>query len=59
VLSVLDALAAPLRTKNEKTYSAPFATRLYAYHVLRHRQGRPGRALPVAEKRAHGLLIGR
>jgi len=30
VLSVLDALAAPLRTHNEKTYSAPFATRLYA-----------------------------
>jgi peptide/nickel transport system permease protein len=30
VRSVLDALAAPLRTKNEKTYSAPFATRLYA-----------------------------
>lgn len=30
VLSVLDALATPLRTRNEKTYSAPFATRLYA-----------------------------
>lgn len=30
VLSVFDALAAPLRLKNEKTYSAPFATRLYA-----------------------------
>jgi peptide/nickel transport system permease protein len=30
VLSVLDVLAAPLRTRNEKTYSAPFATRLYA-----------------------------
>jgi len=30
VLSVLDALAEPLRTRNEKTYSAPFATRLYA-----------------------------
>lgn len=30
VLSVLDALASPLRLKNEKTYSAPFATRLYA-----------------------------
>lgn len=30
VLSVLDALAAPLRLANEKTYSAPFATRLYA-----------------------------
>ena len=30
VLSVLDALLTPLRTHNEKTYSAPFATRLYA-----------------------------
>ena len=30
VLSVLDALVTPLRTRNEKTYSAPFATRLYA-----------------------------
>ena len=30
VNSALDALAAPLRTRLEKTYSAPFATRLYA-----------------------------
>jgi peptide/nickel transport system permease protein len=30
VLSVLDALATPLRTRNEKTYSAPLATRAYA-----------------------------
>lgn len=30
VLSLLDALVTPLRTQNEKTYSAPFATRLYA-----------------------------
>ncbi|MBS1141327.1 MAG: Binding-protein-dependent transport system inner rane component [Proteobacteria bacterium] len=30
VLSVLDALAEPLRSRNEKTYSEPFATRLYA-----------------------------
>lgn len=29
-LSVLDALVTPLRTRNEKTYSEPFATRLYA-----------------------------
>ncbi len=34
VLSVLDALAAPLRTRNEKTYSEPFATRLYAKETL-------------------------
>ena len=30
VLSLLDALASPLRTRHEKTYSAPFATRLLA-----------------------------
>ena len=30
VLSVLDTVATPLRTRNEKTYSEPFATRLYA-----------------------------
>jgi len=30
VLSALDVLAAPLRLHNEKTYSEPFATRLYA-----------------------------
>ena len=30
VLSVLDALAEPLRSRQEKTYSAPFATRLSA-----------------------------
>jgi peptide/nickel transport system permease protein len=40
VLSVLDALAAPLRTRNEKTYSEPFATRLYAKETI----DVPGRA---------------
>ncbi len=34
VLSVLDALADPLRSRNEKTYSAPFATRLYAKETI-------------------------
>lgn len=34
VLSVLDAVATPLRTHNEKTYSAPFATRLYAKETV-------------------------
>ena len=34
VLSVLDALAGPLRSRNEKTYSAPFATRLYAKETI-------------------------
>jgi len=30
VLSLLDAIATPLHTRNEKTYSAPLATRAYA-----------------------------
>ena len=30
VLSLLDTLASPLRTRNEKTYSEPLATRAYA-----------------------------
>lgn len=30
VLSLLDAIATPLRTRNEKTYSAPLATRAHA-----------------------------
>ena len=34
VLSVLDSLAAPLRTRGEKTYSEPFATRLYAKETI-------------------------
>ena len=34
VLSVFDALAAPLRSRNEKTYSEPFATRLYAKETI-------------------------
>ena len=34
VLSVLDAIAMPLRTRNEKTYSAPLATRLYAKETI-------------------------
>lgn len=34
VLSVLDALVTPLRTRNEKTYSEPFATRLYAKETV-------------------------
>ena len=34
VLSVLDAIAAPLRLRNEKTYSEPFATRLYAKETI-------------------------
>jgi peptide/nickel transport system permease protein len=34
VLSVLDAVVTPLRTRTEKTYSEPFATRLYAKETI-------------------------
>ncbi|MDR1848588.1 MAG: ABC transporter permease [Zoogloeaceae bacterium] len=34
VFSALDYLLEPLRTQNEKTYSAPFATRLYAMESM-------------------------
>jgi peptide/nickel transport system permease protein len=34
VLSVLDAIASPLRERRERTYSAPFATRAYARETL-------------------------
>ena len=38
VLSALDAIAAPLRTRNEKTYSAPLATRAYAKESIELRE---------------------
>ena len=38
VLSALDAIVGPLRSENEKTYSAPFATHLYAKETI----DRPG-----------------
>src|SRR6059058_4030985 len=34
VLSLLDVIAAPLRTQVEKTYSAPFAAYLYAKETV-------------------------
>ncbi len=34
VLSALDAIAAPLRLRSEKTYSAPLATRAYAKETM-------------------------
>jgi peptide/nickel transport system permease protein len=36
-LSLLDAIAAPLKERNEKTYSAPLATRSYAKETLETR----------------------
>jgi peptide/nickel transport system permease protein len=38
VLSVLDAIVEPLRTRNEKTYSGPLATRAYAKESIEVRE---------------------
>ena len=38
VLSVLDAVLTPLRTRNEKTYSAPLATRAFAKESVERRE---------------------
>ncbi len=46
VISVLDALAAPLRERTEKTYSAPFAWRLYTRETIELPDGRTVRDYP-------------
>jgi len=46
VLSVFDAIAAPLRMRKEKTYSAPLATRLYAKETIELPDGRTVRDYP-------------
>jgi len=46
VRSALDALLAPLRENVEKTYSAPFATRLYAKETVQGADGRETRDYP-------------
>ncbi len=46
VLSLLDWWLAPLRERQEKTYSAPFATHLYAKETLELPDGRQIRAYP-------------
>ena len=46
VLSALDGLLTPLRTQVEKTYSAPFATHLYAKESLTLADGREVRDYP-------------
>ena len=51
VLSLLDKLAAPLRTRVERTYSAPFATRAYQMETVEYPDGRRMRAYP---RLAHG-----
>lgn len=46
VLSALDALAAPLRLRVEKTYSAPLASRLFSKETLEQPDGRQSRDYP-------------
>jgi peptide/nickel transport system permease protein len=46
VRSALDALLTPLREKVEKTYSAPFATHLYAKETMTGPEGREVRDFP-------------
>jgi peptide/nickel transport system permease protein len=46
VLSVFDKLVTPLRTRTEKTYSAPLAVTLYAKESISDPQGRVKREYP-------------
>ncbi len=46
VLSLFDVIVAPLRRHVEKTYSAPFATHLYAKETVELPDGREVRAYP-------------
>jgi peptide/nickel transport system permease protein len=46
VLSLLDRVLAPLRGRNEKTYSAPLATRAFAKEQIEQPDGRIARAYP-------------
>ena len=46
VLSLLDKLAAPLRTRVEKTYSAPFAMQAYTKETMEYPDGRHAREYP-------------
>jgi peptide/nickel transport system permease protein len=46
VLSLLDTLAKPLRSRTEKTYSAPFAMQAHAMETVEHPDGRHAREYP-------------
>jgi len=56
VLSVLDALAAPLRVRQERTYSAPFDTRAYSRETIEvpGEQGAPGTQKREFPRLQHG-----
>ena len=45
-MSVLDIIAAPLRTRQEKTYSAPLATQLFAKETVELPDGSEARVFP-------------
>lgn len=45
-LSVFDVLAGPLRTQNEKTYSAPLATHLFSKETIESSDGKRVRTYP-------------
>ncbi|WP_455234509.1 ABC transporter permease [Thiogranum longum] len=49
VLSALDELLGPMRTQEEKTYSAPFATHLYTKESVLDESGEPQRVFPRLE----------
>lgn len=49
VISVLDYLVTPLRTHTERTYSAPFATHLYAKETIELENGQQIRDYPRLE----------
>ncbi len=46
ILSVFDALVTPIRTRSEKTYSAPFATHLFVKETVELPDGRQERQNP-------------
>ena len=56
VLSALDALAAPLRQRQERTYSAPFDTRAYSRETVEvpGEQGSPGAQKREFPRLQHG-----
>jgi len=55
VLSALDTLVGPLRTQVEKTYSAPFATHLFARETIEQADGSKLREYPRLKYGGHEL----
>ena len=55
IVSLLDKLLTPLRKHNEKTYSAPLATRLFAMETVEQPYGGIARAYPRLQYGGAGL----